>query len=79
MTTGHELDVISLGDGPSRILVGVDGTRGSLRAGAYAAGLARRGRCSLIALCVNEIPTGVSIVRSWCPWSGRGSRRLPAD
>jgi nucleotide-binding universal stress UspA family protein len=39
-------------DGPSRILVGVDGTDTSLRAAAYAAGLARRQGSHLIALYV---------------------------
>jgi len=42
-------------DGPTRILVGVDGTDTSMRAGAYAAGLARRQGAKLIALYV--IPT----------------------
>lgn len=42
-------------DGPKRILVGVDGTDTSWRAGAYAAGLARRQGAELIALYV--IPT----------------------
>lgn len=43
-------------DGPSRILVGIDGSETSLRAGAYAAGLARRQGSQLIVLFV--APTG---------------------
>ena len=39
-------------DGPSRILVGIDGSETSMRAGAYAAGLARRQGSHLIALYV---------------------------
>jgi nucleotide-binding universal stress UspA family protein len=39
-------------DGPSRILVGFDGTDTSIRAAAYAAGMARRQGAHLIALYV---------------------------
>jgi nucleotide-binding universal stress UspA family protein len=45
--------VFELGtDGPSRILVGFDGTDTSMRAAAYAAGMARRQGAHLIALFV---------------------------
>jgi nucleotide-binding universal stress UspA family protein len=39
-------------DGPDVLLVGVDGSDTSLRAGAYAAGMARRQRASLVILYV---------------------------
>ncbi|MDT4922730.1 MAG: hypothetical protein QOG01_443 [Pseudonocardiales bacterium] len=42
-------------DGPARILVGIDGSETSMRAGAYAAGMARRQGSRLIALYV--VPT----------------------
>lgn len=43
-------------DGPSRILVGIDGTDTSMRAAAYAAGMARRQGSHLIALYVAATP-----------------------
>jgi nucleotide-binding universal stress UspA family protein len=44
-------------DGPAVILVGVDDTVTSLRAGAYAAGLARRQHARLVAVYVSPITT----------------------
>ena len=44
-------------DGPSAIVVGVDGSTTSLRAGAYAAGLARRQRARLVAVFVGSVST----------------------
>jgi nucleotide-binding universal stress UspA family protein len=41
-------------DGPTAILVGLDGSTTSLRAGAYAAGLARRQRARVVAVYVGS-------------------------
>jgi nucleotide-binding universal stress UspA family protein len=46
-------------DGPSAILVGVDGSETSLRAAAYAAGLARRQRTKLVAVYVRTQPAAL--------------------
>lgn len=44
-------------DGPKVILVGIDDSVTSLRAGAYAAGLARRQRARLVCLYVEQLST----------------------
>ena len=48
-------------DGPKSILVGVDGSTTAIRAGWYAAGLARRQRASLAAVFVTPISGGLGI------------------
>jgi nucleotide-binding universal stress UspA family protein len=53
--------VFELGtDGPRVILVGVDGSPTSLRAGAYAGGLARRQGAHLVIVFVRVLPASVS-------------------
>jgi nucleotide-binding universal stress UspA family protein len=57
-------------DGPSAIVVGIDGSATSMRAGAYAAGLARRQQARLVAvyvgstspMCITE-PSAAAVLR----------------
>lgn len=49
-------------DGPRTILVGVDGSRTSLRAGAYAGGLARRQNSRLVVLYVASLSSWSGMV-----------------
>ena len=51
------MDGFELGtDGPSLIVAAVDGSTTSLRAGAYAVGLARRQRSQLVVITVTTTP-----------------------
>ena len=60
MTDAHAFDADAFGafelgtDGPSAIVVSIDGSPTSMRAGAYAAGLARRQRARLVAVYVGS-------------------------
>ena len=63
-------------DGPRVILVGVDGSPTSLRAAAYAAGLARRQRSRLVAVYVAEPATPMA---GWVPAAHVAARDAAAQ
>jgi nucleotide-binding universal stress UspA family protein len=64
-STGPEFELGT--DGPSLILVGVDGSRTSLRAGAYAAGLARRQHSRLLAVYVTRPSANIGVAPGVVP------------
>jgi nucleotide-binding universal stress UspA family protein len=71
-------------DGPSLILAGVDGSATSLRAGAFAAGLARRERARLVCVFVQTAPAYLAVpggLPTLVPDAddATGLRRLVAD
>jgi len=47
-------------DGPLTIVAGIDGSDSSLRAGAYASGLARRQRAKLVLVYIQPMPVSLS-------------------
>jgi len=62
VTSGQE-GAFELGtDGPTAILVGIDGSTTSLRAGAYAGGLARRQHARLVAIYVEPLTSMAAAV-----------------
>ena len=61
MVTSPETEFELGSDGPSLILVGVDGSRTSWRAAAYAAGLARRQRSRLLAVHVARLSPNIAV------------------
>jgi nucleotide-binding universal stress UspA family protein len=63
-------------DGPSLILVGLDGSRTSMRAGAYAAGLARRQGCRLLVVYVGQLSAGASMYAGAAGAMAQASRQL---
>jgi nucleotide-binding universal stress UspA family protein len=63
-------------DGPRVILVGVDGSPTSLRAAAYAAGLARRQHSRLVAVHVTEPAPPMA---GWVPAAGAAVRDAAAQ
>ncbi len=73
-------------DGPSTIVVGVDGSTTSMRAGAYAAGLARRQRSRLVVVHVltigglaSLVPAGLAAVRQASQEVAEDLRRQVAE
>lgn len=73
-------------DGPSTIVVGVDGSTTSMRAGAYAAGLARRQRSRLVVVHVltlgglaTLVPAGLAAIRQANQEVAEELRRQVAD
>lgn len=65
-------------DGPTTILVGIDGSRTSMRAAAYAAGLARRQSAELIAVHVIT-PSGLAGLAPSAAGSFQQTQRQVAD
>jgi nucleotide-binding universal stress UspA family protein len=66
-------------DGPSLILAAVDGSTTSLRAGAYAVGLARRQRSELVVITVTTTPAMSSLSADAVTVLAESARELAAD
>jgi nucleotide-binding universal stress UspA family protein len=66
-------------DGPTLIMAGLDGSRTSMRAAAYAAGLARRQNCRLLAVYVGHLPAGASMSAGAAVAMAETSRQVAAD
>ncbi len=66
-------------DGPSLILAAVDGSTTSLRAGAYAVGLARRQRSELVVITVTTTPAMSSLSADAVTVLAQSAHELAAD
>jgi nucleotide-binding universal stress UspA family protein len=66
-------------DGPSLILAGVDGSRTSLRAAAYAAGLARRQRSKLLVVYVARLSANMGLAPGAAAAMNEASQEIAAD
>ena len=76
-TKGFEIG----GDGPSVLVVGIDGSDTSWRAMYYALGLARRQRCSVIAVfaVTTAIPVACDGTLIDMPETGQGLKEMAAE
>jgi nucleotide-binding universal stress UspA family protein len=66
-------------DGPSLILVGVDGSRTSMRAASYAAGLARRQHSRLLAVYVTRPSASIGIAPGAAPALAEAAEQAASD
>lgn len=66
-------------DGPSLILVGVDGSRTSLRAAAYAVGLARRQHSRLLAVYVTRFSASIGMEPGAAPALNEAAKQAADD
>ena len=66
-------------DGPSLILVGIDGSRTSMRAGAYAAGLARRQHSRLLAVYVTRPSASIGMAPGAAPALNEAAEQAASD
>ena len=66
-------------DGPSLILVGVDGSRTSMRAAAYAAGLARRQHSRLLVVYVTRPSASIGVAPGVAPLLNEAAQQAAGD
>jgi nucleotide-binding universal stress UspA family protein len=80
MGGGLDMNAFELGtDGPTLIIVAVDGSPTSLRAGAYAAGLARRQGARLLAVHVVHPPAAAALLPSAAAMVAQAGEEVAED